>query len=153
MQTTMGHTTLEIASGDAPPPWADAVVVETDDALVDAECVHSIPLRCVIQLPILGTHGADDAARIAASARRALELAESRGAHSVALPVLGAKGGVSMSRRAEIIVTSARDYLLAHPRSRISRVALVAPDRVTEAALVQAMTGIWQGVPLIRRRP
>jgi O-acetyl-ADP-ribose deacetylase (regulator of RNase III) len=150
----MGHTTLEIASGDAPPPWADAVVVETDDALVDAERVHSIPLRCVIELPILDTHGADDAVRIAASTQRALELAESRGAHSVVLPVLGAKGGgISMSRRAEIIVTSARDYLLAHPRSRISRVALVAPDRVTEAALVQAMTGIWQGVPLIRRRP
>jgi O-acetyl-ADP-ribose deacetylase (regulator of RNase III) len=182
MQTTVGRTRLEIVSGDINRLDVDAIVVAADFAskvapagtgvripgrVVDDNpatngvIVSAVPgteraarARWVILAAISSQDLTTNAAEVAAATTRSLEVAETLGAHSVALPALGAgPGGFSPYACAAIILTTVDAYLVAHPRSRIGRVVFSASDAAAEAAFGHAMAGRWRSEAATKRRP
>jgi O-acetyl-ADP-ribose deacetylase (regulator of RNase III) len=175
METTVGHTWLEIVRGDITRLDVDAIVVPTgadvaseavpagalkrtlgrtfDDSPATHEpIVHAVPgaeratqARWVILAAVTSQDRTTNAADLAAATTRSLEVAEALGAHSVALPALGAEaGGFPLYACADIILTAVDAYLVAHPRSRIGRVMFCASDAAVGAAFGHAMTGLWR---------
>ncbi len=184
METTVGHTWLEIVRDDITRLDVYAIVVATgadlaaegasvgapkrtlgrvvdDTPATDEPIVNAVPgtehatkARWVVLAAVTGQDLTTNAAHIAAATRRSLEVAETLGAHSVALPALGAEaGGFPLYACADIILATVGAYLVAHPRSRIGRVMLCASDAAAGAAFGHAMAGRWRSEAATKRRP
>jgi O-acetyl-ADP-ribose deacetylase (regulator of RNase III) len=184
VETTVGHTRLEIVSGDITRLDVDAIVVATgadfaseaapagalkrgpgrvvdDNPATNGPTVAAVPgaeratkARWVILAAVTGQDLTTNAAEVAAATSHSLEVAEALGAHSVALPALGAEaGGLSLYACADIILTTVDAYLAAHRRSRIGRVMLCAFDAAAGAAFGHAMAGRWRSEAATKRRP
>jgi O-acetyl-ADP-ribose deacetylase (regulator of RNase III) len=103
----MGRVTIR--EGDPALDAADALVLAADEA-AEAEDAE-LASRRVIRAETAGRDGRTSEATFREGVRRSFEAARSLGCRSVALPALGARGGIPLQRRAEILIEEARRHL------------------------------------------